>query len=235
MPRQSRPLPEGWSIRPGDLSGRIDAAYYARAVTAARAQVAGAGGVRCNDIAEMSLPSRYKRYYVSSDFGRPILSGRQMLQLEPVNLRYVSDRSFKEPENYVIKSGMTIFGADGRAEGSQGSAALVTQDRSGWLASNNVMRLVPRPGVRFGTVWLAIAARQSKAQINALSFGSVIDHIISQDVEGIIVPTVSDSDASEAEAAWELFGNAATWIDEAVSLLEAQLSAYSGQPQQVVA
>lgn len=170
---------------------------------------------------------------MSGSFGRPILSGRQILQLEPVNLRHVSDRSFRDPDKYVIRSGMTIFGADGRAEGSQGAAALVTQDRSEWLASNHVMRLIPRPGVRPGAVWLATAARQSKAQINALSFGSVVDQVNPEDAERIVVPAISDSDATEAEAAWALFGNAANLMDEAVALLEARLAAPSGQPQRV--
>ena len=235
MPARSQLLSDGWTMRSGDLYGRVDAAYYSPVVTAARAQVTAAGGIRCGDIAQASLPSRYKRYYVSSTFGRPILSGRQMLQLEPVNLRYVSDRSFREPDKYVIRSGMTIFGADGRAEGSQGSAALVTQERSEWLASNHVMRLASRPGVRPGAVWLALAARQSKAQINALSFGSVVDQVNPDDVERIVVPSVSDSSAREAEAAWELFGTAATLMNEAVALLEDRLTAQSGQPQQVVA
>jgi hypothetical protein len=232
---RSQALSSGWTMQTTGLHGRLDAAYYGPSVMTARAQLSAAGGVHCGDIAQASLPVRYKRYYVSGSFGRPILSGRQILQLEPVNLRHVSDRSFRDPDKYVIRSGMTIFGADGRAEGSQGAAALVTKDRSEWLASNHVMRLTPRSGVRPGAVWLAIAARQSKAQINALSFGSVVDQVNPEDVERIVVPTVSESDASEAEAAWELFGNAATWIDEAVSLLEAQLSAYSGQPQQIVA
>lgn len=130
---------------------------------------------------------------------------------------------------------MTIFGADGRAEGGQGTAALVTQDRSEWLASNHVMRLVPHSGVRSGAVWLAVAARQSKAQINALSFGSVVDQVNPDDVERIVVPIVSDHDAGEAEDAWRLFGNAATLMDEAVALLEDRLITQSGQPQQVVA
>lgn len=235
LPARSTRLQDGWTLPASSVQDRLDAAHYDPLVAAASAQIKAAGGTRCGDIAEASLPVRYKRYYVSGEHGRPILSGRQLLQLEPVNLRHVSDRSFREPEKYVIRSGMIIFGAVGRAEGRQGSAALVTADRSEWLASNDVMRLIPRASVRPGALWLAIAARQSRAQINSLSFGSVIDHMNPGDVEDILLPQIDDSAAKEAEDAWQLFSEAASAMREAVSLLETELVIHSGQPETIVA
>ncbi len=235
MPIRPTCLQDGWSLSAGALRDRIDAAYYDPLVAAARAQVAAAGGIRCGDLAQASLPVRYKRYYVTLGHGRPILSGRQLLQFEPINLRHVSDRSFREPEEYVIRSGMTIFGADGRAEGSQGAAALVTEDRSEWLASNHVMRLIPRSNVRPGALWLAISAKQSRVQINTLSFGSVVDQVSPVDVEEILVPSIDDEAAQETEDAWQLFAEAGAEMREAVSLMEAQLIAGSGRPEIVVA
>jgi hypothetical protein len=235
LPARGARLQDGWTLPADSVRDRLDAAYYDPLVAAARSQVAAAGGTRCGDVAQASLPVRYKRYYVSCEHGRPILSGRQLLQLEPVNLRYVSDRSFREPEKYVIRSGMTIFGADGRAEGSQGTAALVTEDRSEWLASNHVMRLTPRPEVRPGALWLAITARQSRIQINALSFGSVVDQVNPGDVEDILLPQVDDTAAQEAEDAWQLFSDAASAMRDAVSLLETELLVHSRQPETIVA
>jgi hypothetical protein len=140
-----------------------------------------------------------------------------------VNLRYVSDRSFKDPTQYELSAGMTVFGAVGRSEGRQGTPALIAEGRHGWLASNDVMRLRPRPGVSPGAVWLAIAAHQSRLQINALSFGSVIDHMNPWDVEDVIVPVVTEAMAQEAEAAWSVFSAASTSISAAVATLEAAL------------
>ncbi len=227
MPDIPAGLKDGWTLRATSAGGRLDAAYHHPLIVEARTQLVAAGGTRCGDSATASLPVRYKRYYVSSDHGRPILSGRQILQLEPVNLRYVSDRSFREPDKYVIRSGMTIFGADGRAEGSQGAAALVTPDRSGWLASNHVMRLTPHPRVRPGALWLAISSRQVRAQINSLSFGSVVDQTNPDDVEEIILPPVGAPAAERAESAWKLLSDAGKTARDATSLLEAQLIARS--------
>jgi hypothetical protein len=222
------PMPDprhrtGWSCPSAGIRDRLDAAFYDLFVLAARDQVAQTGGLRLGDVAEATIPVRYKRYYVEAGFGRPVLSGRQILQSEPVNLRYVSDRSFKQPEKYIVTAGMTIMAADGRAQGGQGSASLVTADRDGWLASDHVMRLVPRPGVRPGQVWLAMAARQTRLQVNARSFGSVIDELTSEAVEDVLVPTVPSELAAEAETAWEDFAIAGSASASAISLLESAL------------
>ncbi|MFC9159504.1 hypothetical protein ACFTZ8_01480 [Streptomyces fungicidicus] len=218
-----------WSQSSRSLNGRLDVAFHHPSVERARKVAASSDFVRCGDIAKAVLPVRYKRYYVSGTNGRPILSGRQLLQLDPVNLRRVADRSFKEASEYELAEGMTIFGAVGRSEGRQGSASLVTRDRNGWLASNDVMRLIPHVGVSPGAVWLAVAARQTRMQINALSFGSVIDHLNPWDVEGIRVPNVPVALAERAECTWRLFARSRELMDEAVLMVESQLSEGSGQ------
>jgi len=212
-----------WNSSSSQLRDRLDAAFYEPRIRAAREQISALGGVRCGDLTEAILPVRYKRYYVEEGHGRPILSGRQLLQADPVNLRHVSDRSFRDPTEYEIAAGMTVFGAVGRSEGRQGSPALVTAERDGWLASNDVMRLKPRAGVRPAAVWLAIAAGQSRLQINALSFGSVVDHMNPWDVEELLLPPVSDDLVTAAERGWDEFSMAGTAAAHAVALLDAAL------------
>ena len=195
-----------WTTYARDLTDRLDAGYQAPLVGQARSSTAS--GVHLGELAVADLPVRYKRYYVEGSNGRPIVSGRQLLQCQTVNLRRVSDRSFDDPEVYVIREGMTIFGAVGRAEGRQAWPALVTDDRSGWMASNDVMRLTPRDGVRAGALWLAVASQQAQVQIKALSFGSVVDHMNPWDVEKVTVPIVDDDLVNAAEAAWQKFADA---------------------------
>ena len=212
-----------WSVRASALPERLDAGYYAPKVEAARRR-AVSDGARLGDLASAHLPVRYKRYYVEAEHGRPILSGRQLLQYEPVNLRYVSDRSFKDPALYELAEGMTVFGAVGRAEGKQGAPALITPERSAWLASNDVMRLRPRAGVDAAGLWLAVASAEARLQLNALSFGSVVDHMNPGDVENIWVPQVDPADAVSAKDAWLRFSNAAVEMEHAVALLETFIS-----------
>lgn len=223
-PRRNPAHKQGWTVSRHQVRDRLDAAFYYPRIRAAVEQVRDIGGVQCGDLAEALLPVRYKRYYVDRGHGRPILSGRQLLQTDPVNLRYVADRSFRDPALYELSAGMTVFGAVGRSEGRQGTPALVTDDRNGWLASNDVMRLTPRPGVSPAALWLATAAGQTRLQINALSFGSVVDHMNPWDVESLILPPVDHELAADAEEAWSNFSAANSALAGSVERLEAALN-----------
>jgi hypothetical protein len=119
---------------------------------------------------------------------------------------------------------MTIFGAVGRSEGRQGAASLIGSDRSGWLASNDVMRLSPKEGVRPGALWLAVSSQQVRLQINALSFGSVIDHMNPWDVEDVILPRIGEDMAIEAESVWDQFEKGASLMGSAANKIEKQLT-----------
>jgi len=223
-PRRDPAHRQGWTLSSRLVDDRLDAAFYDPLIRASVEQVRDSGGVRCRDLAQAFLPLRYKRFYVQPGHGRRILSGRQILQADPVNLRHVSDRSFRVPALYELHPGMTVFGAVGRSEGRQGTPALVTDDRAGWLASNDVMRLTPRPGVNPAALWLAIAAGQTRLQINALSFGSVVDHMNPQDVESLILPPVDDDLAAATEQAWGDFATANSILNATVERLESALN-----------
>ena len=118
----------------------------------------------------------------------------------------------------TASAGSAMSNAMARSSAPGGSSA------ASWLASNDVMRLSPRAGVRPGALWLATASRQTRLQINALSFGSVVDHMNPWDVENILVPPVPDHDAATAEDAWDSFSNAEADLHEAVRYLQAFLS-----------
>lgn len=225
-PREERSGPnrEGWTTSSSKLTPRrIDAAFHDPAVERARSRLIAAGGVRVCDLADVWLPPRYKRYYVNPPEGRPILSGRQILQYRAINLRHVSDRSFSDPTSMEVRHGMTLFGGVGRAEGRLGSAGLVGPDRDGWLASNDVMRLVPRPGISPGAVYAAFAVPAVQQQIEALPYGSVIDHLYPDDIEQVIVPQIPDDAAGAVAAAAVEAAEALAGIDNTVANLEVQI------------
>lgn len=229
MPRPARPAKDGWTVRARSIGTRLDVAFNDPLLDRVRRQVKRAGGRRCGELAEAFLPIRYKRYYVEPPNGRPILSGRGLLQHDPINLRCVSDRSFEHPEDYELRTGMVLFGAVGRSEGRQAWPALVTKDRDGWLASNDVMRLTPRAGVRPAALWLAVASPQAQAQIKAQSFGSVIDHMNPWDVEDVLLPVIDDSVARSAGQAWTRLAESNTLLGEVRDHLDRALRERAGE------
>lgn len=222
-PERDRPRREGWTATASQLfgGGRLDVHYHDPEVEASRQQMIEAGGAPLGEVATAFLPPRYKRYYVGADHGSPIMSGRQLLQVDPINLRYISDRSFTDPGSMVLTEGMVAFGAVGRWEGRLGEPALITADRSGWLASNDVMRLRPRQDVDPGWLWLAVASGQVQSQIAALPYGSVIDHTGPEDVERqVVIPPPDAELGRRARVAWEMFDRARAAKREAIGAVE---------------
>lgn len=216
MPAVSPDQRRVWTLSSRESAGRLDAAFHDPVVRLVRDQLQSSGAL-LSHAARAIKPPRYRRFYVEKDHGRPVLSGRQLLQAQPVNLRHVSDRSFRDADLYVVRAGMTIFGAVGRAEGRLGAPTLVGSQRDGWLASEDVIRLEPKVGTRPGALWLATSTAQVQLQLKALTFGSVIDHLAAEDVDRIILPGIPDQLAERAEVAWRDFDEA-----EALSLIAAR-------------
>src|SRR5205823_5885402 len=97
--QRSAPRKAGWPVRSGALarSGRVDAAFHDPLVAEVRQKLKALGGVRVGDVATIKQPARFKRQYtVSATHGKPMVSGAQLLQPQPVNLQLILPQSFDE-------------------------------------------------------------------------------------------------------------------------------------------
>jgi hypothetical protein len=225
-PERDAPLRDGWTVRASAITGRLDAAFRDPLVQQVRRQMLALGGVRCGDVARTFIPGRYTRYYVAPEHGRPIVSGRQLLQAKPVNLRYIASRSF-DYADYELHENMLAFGAEGRAEDRIAMPTMIGKDRAGWLANNHVMRVIPRDGVQPGWLFLAFAAWQTQVQVKAYSCGSVVDAVYPVDLNEVVLPPIDEERGNRALNAWCDFAEANALEAEAVSRLELALSELS--------
>jgi hypothetical protein len=222
QPSRREPLRDGWTQRAASLGSRVDSAYHDPLVQAVRSDLHAGGGVRVSDAAETFIPGRYKRYYVETEHGRPIVSGRQLLQTKPVNLRYIAARSF-DFSVYSMEEGMVAFGAEGRAEERISLPALITPDRSDWLANNHVMRVRPKAGINPGWLYLSFAAWQVQAQVKACSCGSVVDTVYPIDLDNVLLPAPDEQQGEAAFNCWQDFARANEVEREAVQTLESAI------------
>lgn len=224
--RQGR-LADGWTQRASTLGGRLDAAFHDPVVSQVREALGGAGGVKVGDVADTFIPGRYKRYYVEPNHGRPIVSGRQLLQEQPVNLRYIAGRSF-DFSDYSLEEGMLAFGAEGRAEERIAQPALITGDRTNWLANNHVMRVRPRAGVNPGWLYLCFASWQVQAQVKACSCGSVVDTVYPADLDDVLLPPIDEVRGNTAYQCWRDFAEANRLEAHAIDELEKAMLSRAG-------
>ena len=190
-----------------ELSSRIDAAYYDPTVKRARELIVDRGGTELSCCADLRLLGRYKRYYVAAEHGRPILSGSQLAQLRPVNLKCISNRSFADPESFVVCKGWSLFTCDGRSEEALGFPAFVSSLWDGCMASNHVMRAVPKAHIHPGFLYAALKSPYVQLQFKAMATGSVVDAL--DETIGaravVFVPPKNERDkiGARVASAWE--------------------------------
>lgn len=224
----SRDCGDAFSLSSSALGLRLDAASHDPTVKLCSKMVKEKGGVELGQVARPVMLGRYVRYYVDAPHGRPILSGRQIMQVRPVNLRRISDRSFKDPQKFMLKAGTTIFTCDGRSEEALGEAGYVMDVWNGWMASNHVMRLEALPGTGHGFLYLAISSQWTQRQLKARASGSVVDALEPEEVTKVIIPyleqTQRDALNEEAVRCWKLISDSIQIIEAVVGSFEELLS-----------
>ncbi|MGV9919743.1 hypothetical protein ACWDUK_21470 [Streptomyces cellulosae] len=227
-------LRDGWTQQARALGSRLDVAYHDPFVSQTREALAAVGGVKVGEVAQTFMPNRYKRYYVESAFGRPILSGRQLLQMKPVNLQYIAARALDFSE-YELGVGTLVFGARGRAEERISLPALITEERADWLASHNVMRVRPNPGTNPGWLYLAFATQHVQSQVKASAFGSVVDVVDPSNLNEVLLPPPDEERGDAALQCWRDLGSANALEAAAVNKVEAAILSRVGAliPNQV--
>jgi len=227
----ARPTParQGWTVSASSLGDRLDVAFHGDHVRALRQRLTNEGGVRLGDVARVLKPGgRYKTYYVAPDQGTPLLSGRQVLQLDVVGGKNISARSVAPNSGYELHPGWIVFQADGRAEESLGYPSVVTQERDGWFASGHVGRVIPADPADTGWLWASMASDAVQEQIAALACGSVVDALYPDDLESVVLPPRDCVDGRAVSQAWENLSEALSerrnvrrLIDDALAALGA--------------
>jgi hypothetical protein len=213
-----------FSMTSDQLSLRIDAAYYDPLVSHCQKTLKRCGGMKMEQAADLRMLGRYKRYYVSKERGRPILSGRQLLQFRPVNLQFISDRSFTDPISFVLQKKWTIFTCDGRAEEALASPAYVHSRWQKWLASNHVMRAIPKAGIPPGYLYAALRSPYVQLQLKSRATGSVVDALDPETINDVLIPVLDSHEMKRiggvVENAWESIATALQIEDTVVSMFE---------------
>ena len=203
---EAEPRPCGSSPSQGDAS-RSASTTSDPTVEDMRRHIKDGGGTELSSVADLRLLGRYKRYYVAPEYGRPILSGSQLSQLRPVNLKNISDRSFSDPESFVIRSGWSLFTCDGRSEEALGFPAFVSSLWDGWMASNHVMRAVPKSHIHPGFLYAVLRSPYVQIQFKAMATGSVVD-ALDETIGGntlVFLPRkeIRDAIGEKVSMAWE--------------------------------
>jgi type I restriction enzyme, S subunit len=219
------PRPDVATISSGQLLDRCDAYYYSARNKEARTAFDGAAPNKSlGSVAEVFIPSIFKRIYASDpQFGSPYITGGDVFELAPTSNRYLM-RKVAEQYGLLLRKGMIVIQEAGQLGGLIGRSVMVGDHLDGFSCSNNMIRIVPKDDVDAGYLFSLLNSEYGVRLLTREAAGSSIPHTDEQRVRLIQVPwparAIRARVSDFAVRARELRDQAAASEDRARALVE---------------
>lgn len=225
----SAPPPKTFAVSSGELENRLDASHHLPIVRSVVGKL-GRSRVKLMSLgqtsARVSRPNRFKRVYVDSEHGLPFFQPSYVPLYQPQQYKYLSRKANEDVlEECVLKPDTILV----TRSGSAAKACLVTEAFSGWIGSDDLIRIVPGEEWDAGFLAAFVMTDYARHQMLAEVYGGVIDHINEPHVKGILVPMPDPSDQKVVgdllRSAYAARDEAAELDDQAVTLLMSHVTA----------
>lgn len=186
LPEMRDRIAEVFSMRSGNLDLRLDASYHEPYAKRILAEVESKLPTQVRDgLGTVELPTRFKRTYVEKEFGIPFLQGGSIIQIRPLELKYVSRKMTKNLDSLIIHKNWVLI----TRSGTVGRVALVPPLWDGWAASEHVIRVIPNEAkINPGYLGAFLFSAYGNTQLTSKIHGGVVDEITVDDVENLKVP-----------------------------------------------
>jgi type I restriction enzyme S subunit len=217
-------------IRISDMQSRFDASFHDKAVERLRDDLRrGKYPIEKigDNLGTVFIPPRFKRIYVGKEFGVPFLSGSNIAEVKPYNLKYLSRKASKHLEKWTIHDSWVLV----TCSGTIGRVAISPKGWDGWSVSQHVLRIIPNTKkIHSGFLTAFLMNKYGHDQVLAKTYGGVIDELSEEDVKDVLVPMPPiDTQERIGELvlrAFELKELANRIEDETVSILEDMLTSH---------
>lgn len=215
----------------GGSEYRLDAHFYNPT-----AQLAVASIRKCLEVKtvgevshEVRMGPRFKRNYVESDHGVPFLSGKNIVQIRPTDLKYLSNLQMADMQELLVKQGWTLVSCSGTI----GRTCFVWKNYEDYAASQHILRVIPDDSkIDPGYLYAFLSSRYGYEQILRYKHGSVIDEVTDKQIEQILVPLPSRREQTaigdKVREAYDKRAEAIRLEDEAQAILMKELTSAPG-------
>ena len=185
-----------YGIKLSELSGRLEGSYHTPIVKAIgerlrkRAdEVTTVGDKRVSR--DILLPGRFKRVYVEKGQGQVFFSGKDMMELDPFDKKYLSfsQHSKRIKEQLTIHQNMILV----TCSGTVGNAVIVPKHWNNWTMTHDLIRLIPELELE-GYLFIWLQTPHARKLIESMAYGSVVPHIEIEHIEQIPVPILKDKE-----------------------------------------
>lgn len=121
------------------------------------------------------LPGRFKRVYVDHDYGVPFLSGGDILQFDPTQVKYLSAKHHGKriKEQLTFHENMILV----TCSGTIGNVLLAPKHFENWTGNQHILRIKPSENVNAGYVYAFLASSYGQELVKRFTYGSVVDEI----------------------------------------------------------
>lgn len=136
------------------------------------------------------LAGRFKRTYVDNKNGVPFFGGKQLLELNPSNLKYLSvDQHAKRiVKELQLKENMIAV----TCSGTIGKVNIVPKHWENWALNQHVMRIVPATSDIAGYTYCWLNTDYAYRLIVRNTYGSVIDEIDDRQLSQVEIPLLKN-------------------------------------------
>ena len=179
------------------LDGRLDVSYHVPEVEAIidilQNNASRVLKIKDPEISRcIILPGRFKRVYVDKKHGVPFFGGKQLLQLTPSNVKYLSrtHHAKRIAQQLTISENMCVISCSGTI----GKVNIVPKHWDGWTLSQHVIRVVPSSSDIAGYIYAWLSSPYCKMLILRNSYGAVIDELSDDQIGNVRIPILKDAE-----------------------------------------
>ncbi len=195
---------------------RFDAENYNPFLRSGLKQLEETKSVRIGDIANVFIPSRFKRVYVDEKYGLPFLQGSHVVHFQAAGLKYLW-REYEHIDELLLKQGWLLV----TRSGTVGRGTMCPQEWDGWAASEHVIRIVLKEECcPAGYLCAVLSSGIGQVQLTSRKHGAVVDQLTEEHVRNIIVPLL---DASTVNSIDTLMRKGVSIKSHAVALVDENL------------
>lgn len=179
---------ESFSVESSDLKLRFDASYHTPIINEVLDKIKAGkyAPKRLGDgLGEVLIPGRFKRIYVDKNYGVPFLSGTQITQIKPYDLKYISTRVTRNIEDWLVRAGWVLV----TCSGTIGRVALVPKKWDRWSISQHVLRIIPNSkDLNNGFLAAFLLNEYGDQQVISKTYGGVVDELAEDDMRDVLIP-----------------------------------------------
>ncbi len=216
-----------FTVTSSTLRSRLDASFHIPlAKTAVRIMLTGRYHPvpleeACEDIFH---PGRFKRIYVTKEYGVPFIQGSHVPLMKPYDLQYLARSDERHLQQCRVSRHWMLI----TRSGTVGQVGIVSSITNGWAASEHLIRLVAEEGAyNPGYISLFLMTPYGQHQVQSKIYGAVVDELTPEDLSEVLIPDapkkVQDAIGSKVLEAFEMKDRANLFEQAAVERLEGGL------------